>query len=150
MEENIVIKVGAFNSHVNLTTFNCFKLRRKFLPDKVPYYTNSTSVYNILLLQSGDTAQCPICSRTIAVNHWSLVCGTCRSSYHMKCGNVLPKQVRDMATRNSFLPFTGLSNYSFHALHNEDNVSTLHVTIFTSSKSPVNLYNENINSYFKG
>ena len=134
-----------------------------FFLAKYPDYTNSTNVYNILLLQAGDietnpgdAVKCPICSRTIAVNHRSVVCGTCRSSYHIKCGNVLAKQHRDMASRNwtrntcihSSLSFTGLSKDSFHALYNEGDASTLNIS--TSSQSPVDWYNENINSYFKG
>ena len=44
--------------------------------------------------------KCQICYRTIAVNHRSVVCGTCGSSYHIKCGTILAKQHKVISTRN--------------------------------------------------
>ena len=158
-EEYTHFNFGAKSRHVVSTTF---KFCRKIFRGKVPYYANSTSIHSILLLLAGDdemnpgdSVKCKICSRKIAVNHRSVACGTCGSSYHIKCGNILPKQHKVISTRNwtynlcihSNLPFSGLSNDSFCDLYNEDG-NILNTS--TSSHSPTDWFNVNINSHYKG
>ena len=39
---------------------------------------------------------CQTCSRTIACNHRMLTCNLCGFKYHIKCGNVTPKQYKEI------------------------------------------------------
>lgn len=81
-----------------------FKVKGYF-KSRVSRYSNSVSTFQITrLLTSGDISEnpgpglgklsCYKCTRTIARNHWSLVCSLCGSAYHIKCGNVTPKDFK--------------------------------------------------------
>ncbi|CAH3158895.1 unnamed protein product, partial [Pocillopora meandrina] len=75
---------------------------------------------------------CPKCSRTIAQNHRTLTCNTCDLRYHIKCGNVTPKDfkliqrtaamiwkcpvcLQDISLDFNELPFASLSEESFNS-----------------------------------
>ena len=66
-------------------------------------YSNSDSTFQLIRLKtSGDISlnpgpstarsKCQKCSRTIARNHRVLECNLCGLKYHIKCGNVTPKE----------------------------------------------------------
>ena len=97
-------------------------------------YPNSDSTFNLSrLVISGDICPnpgpsrkpcCQVCFRAVAINHRLLVCATCGSNYHMKCGDVKPEEfIRiqentlnltcDQCTFESIFPFASLSNASF-------------------------------------
>ena len=79
--------------------WNCSRTKRKFLSARTYFYRNSVASFNLTRLSlSGDVnpnpgpiatanskPKCSICSRTIARNHRSVVCTTCKSSLHIKC-----------------------------------------------------------------
>ena len=78
---------------------------------RVSRYPNSTSTFRLTrLLISWDihlnpgpnTAKtsCPTCSRTIARNHRSFVCNSCKGDFHIKCGKVTPKQFHQLQKNN--------------------------------------------------
>ena len=107
-------------------------------------YPNTDSTFNLSrLVISGDICPnpgpstkpcCQGCLRTIAINHRLLECATCKSYYHMKCGDVKPKEfihiqenTLDWTCRQCIfkftLPFSSLSNMSFLSSigHDEQN-----------------------------
>ena len=112
-----------------------------YLRARVSRYPNSASTFQISRLTiSGDIAEnpgptsnkqtCPKCSRTIAKNHRSLTCSACDLKYHIKCGNVTPKDfkriqrtapmiwkcpvcLQDISLDFNELPFASLSEESF-------------------------------------
>ena len=114
-----------------------------YLRARVSRYPNSGSTFQISrLIISGDIAEnlgptlkkqtCPKCSRTIAKNHRSLTCSACDLKYHIKCGNVTPKDFKliqrtapmiwkcpvcsqDMPLDFNELPFASLSEESFNS-----------------------------------
>ena len=70
---------------------------------KVNRHSNSDSTFQLIRLKtSGDISlnpgpstarsKCQKCSRTIARNHRVLECNLCGLKYHIKCGNVTPKE----------------------------------------------------------
>ena len=70
---------------------------------RVKRYPNSESTFQLIrLATSGDISvnpgpaqekhKCQTCSRTIARNHRVVICGSCGSKFHIKCGNVTTKQ----------------------------------------------------------
>ena len=70
---------------------------------KVNRHSNSDSTFQLIRLKtSGDISlnpgpstarsKCQKCSRTIARNHRVLECNLCGLKYHVKCGNVTPKE----------------------------------------------------------
>ena len=74
--------------------------RKIFLRRRISYYSNSSATFNPELLQiirSGDIhpqpgpetrVKCLTCSRTIARNHRSTTCTTCKSRFHIKCSGL--------------------------------------------------------------
>jgi len=80
---------------------------------------------------------CPECSRTIAKNHSQLTCSVCDLTYHIKCGNVTPKDFKliqriipmiwkcsicldDISFDLNELPFASLSEESFNSMVRTD------------------------------
>ena len=79
---------------------------------RVSRYPNSDSTFQLIRLAiSGDIKlnpgpstlgsstkklSCQTCSRTIACNHRVLTCNLCGFKYHIKCGNVTPKQYKEI------------------------------------------------------
>ena len=114
-----------------------------YLRARVSRYPNSASTFQISrFIISGDIAEnpgptsnkqtCPKCSRTIAKNHRSLTCSACDLKYHIKCGNVTPKDfkliqstapmiwkcpvcLQDISLGFNELPFASLSDESFNS-----------------------------------
>ena len=94
---------GRLHFHVNFVAGPSRKrcLRRKFLPRRILYHSNSVVVHNFLLLKAGDVERnpgdklnCTACQRTIAENHRSVRCSICSCTYHIKCGDLSSKQYR--------------------------------------------------------
>ena len=108
---------------------------------------NSDSTFQLIrVVISGDVSEnpgpivkkpkCQHCFRTIALNHRIVICGSCDSTYHIKCGGVTPKQHKTITksdqTWNCFhcaqltatssndaltaLPFSHTTNESFSSL----------------------------------
>ena len=79
---------------------------------RISRYPNSDSTFRLIRLAiSGDVKpnpgpstlgsstkklSCQTCSRTIACNHRMLTCNLCGFKYHIKCGNVTPKQYKEI------------------------------------------------------
>ena len=79
---------------------------------RVSRYPNSDSTFQLIRLAiSGDIKlnpgpstlgsstkklSCQTRSRTIACNHRMLTCNLCGFKYHIKCGNVIPKQYKEI------------------------------------------------------
>ena len=79
---------------------------------RISRYSNSDSTFRLIRLAiSGDVKlnrgpstlgsstkklSCQTCSRTIACNHRMLTCNLCGFKYHIKCGNVTPKQYKEI------------------------------------------------------
>ena len=97
-------------------------------------YSNSDSTFNLSrLVVSRDICAhpgpsrkpcCQVSFRAVAINHRQLVCATCGSNYHMKCGDVKPEEfiriqenifnwICGQCTFESTFPFASLSNTSF-------------------------------------
>ena len=131
--------LGRFHFHVNLVAGLSRKrcLRRKFLPRKILYYSNSVAAYNILLIRTGDVERnpgdklkCPACQRTIAVNHRSIRCSICSCTYRIKCGDLSIKQYR------AFNASTGLlKRVHFH--HDTRPLKTCHWQFFIRTPAPL-------------
>lgn len=89
-----------------------FTTRGGFHRCRVSRYPNSDSTFQLIRLAiSGDIQLnpgpstlgsstkklcCQTCSRTIARNHRMLTCNLCGFKYHIKCGNVTPKQYKEI------------------------------------------------------
>ena len=86
--------------------------RGGFHRPRISRYPDSYSTFQLIRLAiSGDiklnpgpstlgsptkTLCCQTCSRTIARNHRMLTCNLCGFKYHIKCGNVTPKQYKEI------------------------------------------------------
>lgn len=101
---------------------------------RVKRYPNSDSSFQLIrLATSGDISvnpgpaqekrKCQTCLRTIARNRRAVTCGSCGSNFHIKCGNVSPKQFCSCCTTwNDIvnpLPFVCISDESFASLYRE-------------------------------
>ena len=124
-----------------------------YFSTRLSRYPNAMSTFQLSnLISSGDVSlnpgptvlkrSCQICSRIIARNHRALHCNLCSSNYHMKCGQVTPKQYKLIQSRDpkmwtcisclsqqplptcnfhdtdllSALPFSSLSDESFSSV----------------------------------
>lgn len=78
---------------------------RRYLKCRIGYYPNATSSFQIeRLITSGDICpnpgpatsanKCPVCQRTIAINHRAISCDKCDLWCHMKCGKVSAREYK--------------------------------------------------------
>ena len=80
----------------------CWRFRRKrFFSARLSHTPTSISSFQLSnLFISGDVQvnpgpiKCKLCCRTIASNHRTLKCGICSCNYHIKCGEVKPKDYK--------------------------------------------------------
>ena len=75
--------------------------RRRFFSARLSHTPTSISSFQLSnIIISGDVQvnpgpiKCKLCCRTIARNHRALKCGICSCDYHIKCGEVKPKDYK--------------------------------------------------------
>lgn len=80
---------------------------KKYYGSRTCYYSNSDSSFQqSRLLSSGDvstnpgpsfnTPKCSVCAKSIACNHRALSCDGCEKWCHIKCGNVNPREYKNL------------------------------------------------------
>ena len=86
-----------------------------YLSTRINYDSNSSPTFqrSILLLSGdinpnpvpdfSDSNKCSSCCRTVARNHRALVCSTCKLKYHNKCGNVPPREYKELLTATNIV-----------------------------------------------
>ena len=93
---------------------------------RISRYANSDSTFQLIrVVISGDVSEnpgptvnkpkCQQCFRTIARNHRIIICSSCDSTYHIKCGGVTPKQHKTITT----------SDQTWNCLHCAQSTTTL-------------------------
>ena len=118
---------------------------------RISRYSNSDSTFRLIRLAiSGDVKlnrgpstlgsstkklSCQTCSRTIACNHRMLTCNLCGSKYHIKCGNVTPKQYKEiMSSDSKSWNCEGCSTQQLKCSSPDLDLSLLHQLPFASLK----------------
>ena len=113
----------------------------------------------------GEGSKCPSCQRTIAVNHRTIACSSCKVWLHIKCGNVSVMQFQDISKLNdsswlcetciqSALPFSTITDDSLALLFTADTDHTItnttpQVSSSPTTQLPAEWFNEHINGYYK-
>ena len=118
---------------------------------RISRYANSDSTFQLIrVVISGDVSEnpgptvnkpkCQQCFRTIARNHRIIICSSCDSTYHIKCGGVSPKQ-----HALTELPFSYTTHESFSSLfggNHEDSKGNLTADLATNADDLYNMANE--------
>ena len=85
--------------------------RKKFLGEKLNYYPNSDSCFQLIRIAKSAVISlnpvpsinqntglgkptCQHCTKTIAKNHRAVQCGVCQFNFHMKCASISPKDYK--------------------------------------------------------
>ena len=86
-----------------------FPRGKGYFASRVNYYSNSNCSFHLIrLIVSGDISvnpgpeKCAVCLKTVARNHRALSCDHCDSWCHIKCGDVTPKQYRELQQMDGF------------------------------------------------
>lgn len=93
--------------------FSFSDTRKRFLHLRVRYYANSDSCFQQTRpLVSGDVpsnrgpvtnaCRCSVCSKTVARNHRAVNYDQCHKWYHIKCGQVKPRDYKVFQNMASF------------------------------------------------
>ena len=143
---------------------------------RISRYANSDSTFQLIrVVISGDVSEnpgptvnkpkCQQCFRTIARNHRIIICSSCDSTYHIKCGGVTPKQHNTITTSDQTwnclhcaqltatlsndalteLPFSHTTDESFSSLfggNHEDSIGNLTADLATNADDLYNMANE--------
>ena len=143
---------------------------------RISRYANSDSTFQLIrVVISGDVSENPgptvnkpkyqQCFRTIARNHRIIICSSCDSTYHIKCGGVTPKQHKTITTSDQTwnclhcaqltatlsndalteLPFSHTTDESFSSLfggNHEDSIGNLTADLATNADDLYNMANE--------
>ena len=157
--------------------WNCSRKKKKFLSTRTYFYRNSVASFNLTRLSlSGDinpnpgpiaTAnskpKCSICFRTIARNHRSVVCTTCKSNLHIKCCGLSVanyKQIhlgdiKDWSCSDCNVSVQGVFNFSDSFFEQEDAIelspstntsTTTDFNILDKYKANIKIAHFNVNS----
>ena len=108
--DHVLAPTPIYRHHLGLV----LNTRGGFHRRRVSRYPNSDSTFQLIRLAiSGDIKPnpgpstlgsstkkscCQTCSRTIARNHRMFTCNLCGFKYHIKCGNVTPKQYKEITS----------------------------------------------------
>ena len=147
------------------TVRNCFQPHgRRYLSTRISRYPNSEASFTLTrLVISGDIALnpgpatsdnsstcCSVCKKQVLVNHRAIECDICCYWCHIRCGEVLPREYRQLQATRDFhwtcpscisilksMPFADVSNlessFSSCSSHDYDS-SSIH---YASSKTNV-------------
>ena len=106
-------KLQVFLSVDTSPLFSFSDTRKRFLHLRVRYYANSDSCFQQTRpLVSGDVpsnrgpvtnaCRCSVCSKTVARNHRAVNYDQCHKWYHIKCGQVKPRDNKVFQNMASF------------------------------------------------
>ena len=153
-----------------------WKFNQGYHRARVSRYANSDSTFQLIrVVISGDVSEnpgpsvnkpkCQQCFRTIARNHRIIICSSCDSTYHIKCGGVTPKQHKIITTSDhtwnclhcaqltatvsndalTQLPFSHTTDESFFSLfggNHEDVIGNLTADLATNADDLCGMVNE--------